>query len=266
MRTRPLLRIDLEREPQKVLEHRRQDVLFLDRRRAIGSNQKQRPQRRLREIRGLAFNHLNSHDTQTPDINLAAVLFARDDFGCHPVRGADHGGAFHLGLVDLGAEAEVGELDMTVEVEEDVVGFDVAVDDALGVEELKAMEGLAADGGDLALGHHVKGHDIGQTAAFHVLHDHPEVALDEEGIHEVDDVLVSTIFHDEDFIDDEVLFGLLFEIHLLDGDALVRADFERGVDTSRCALTDFDEAAVFLRWIAGIADLMQLRNDFSVAD
>lgn len=34
------------------------------------------------------------HDSETPYIYFWTILFAGDDFGCHPVWGTDHGRAF----------------------------------------------------------------------------------------------------------------------------------------------------------------------------
>ena len=95
----------------------------------------------------------------------------------------------------MGAEAEISELDVAVHAEQDVVGLDVAVNDTLGVQELQAVKCLAADSGDLTLGHHVEGDNIGKTATLHVFHHYPKITADKEGIHEVDDVLVPAISH-----------------------------------------------------------------------
>lgn len=108
MSRRPLLRINLERKVQEIPKHSRQRRLILDRRRSVGGDEPQGAQRRLGEVRRLAFDHLDGHDAEGPDVDFATVLFARDDFGGHPVGGADHGGALVVGFVDLGAEAEVG--------------------------------------------------------------------------------------------------------------------------------------------------------------
>ena len=69
-----------------------------------------------------------------PDVHFAAVFFLLDDFGRHPVRGADHGGAFGALFGEFGAEAEISDFDVAAGGEEDVIGFDVAVNDVLGVQ------------------------------------------------------------------------------------------------------------------------------------
>lgn len=62
-----------------------------------------------------------------------------DDFGRHPVGRADHGGAFRLLLRELGAEAKVGYFDGPGRGEQDVVGFDVAVDYVLLVQVVETF-------------------------------------------------------------------------------------------------------------------------------
>ena len=263
---RPLLRIDLQCETQKVPENRRQLMLRLNLRRPVRGDQIQRPQRALGEVRRFAFNHLDRHNPQGPNIDFAPVLLPRHNFWSHPVRRADHSRALHLALIDLRAEAEIREFDTPLHAQEDVVGLDIPMDDTLAVQELQPMQRLATDGANLALGHHIKCHDIRQTPALHVLHDDPQVALHQERVHEVDDILVPAVLHDQDLVDDEILLGLLLEVHLFDGNALVRPDFVGGVDATGGALADLHQAAVFLRWVRGVAYVLKLGEDFGVCD
>jgi hypothetical protein len=266
MRTGALLRVHFESKVQEVFESGRQIVLLLDRRRAICRDQIERAQGRLGQVWRLALNHLDRHDTQTPDVDFAAVFFACDNLGSHPVWCADHGRTLHVRLVNLGAETEIGQLDVAIHAEQNVVRLDVSVDNTLGVQELQAVKRLAADSGDLALRHHVEGNNIGKTTTLHVLHHHPKIATNEKRVHEVDDILMSAISHDQNFINDEILLRLLFQVHLLDGDALVGANLEGRVNTARSTLTDLDEVAELLRWIGRIADDVQFANDLGVGD
>lgn len=266
MRTGTLLGIDLESKVQEILESRRQIVLLLDRRGAVGRDQIERAQRRLGQVWRLAFYHLNGHDAQTPDVDLAAVFFACNNLGSHPVWCADHGRALHVGFIDLGAEAEICELDVAVHAEQNVVRFDVAVDDTLGVQELQAVKCLTANSGNLTLRHHVEGDNIGKTATLHVFHHNPKIAANKERVLEVDDVLVSAVSHDKNFVDDEILLGLLFQVHLLDCDAFVGADLESCVNTTRSTLANLDQVAELLRWIGGVTNHIQLPNDLGVCN
>lgn len=103
-----LLRIHLESKVQEITEDGRQVVLILNCRRAVGGNQIQSPQGRFRKIRRLTLDHLDGHDTQTPDINLAAILLSSHDFRGHPIRCTDHGVSLVMRVVDLGTETKVG--------------------------------------------------------------------------------------------------------------------------------------------------------------
>ena len=101
----------------------------------------------------------------------------------------------------------------------------------------------------------------------------------QEGVDVVDDIGVSRSTHDEDLVDDEILLGLLVEVHLLDGHREVRADLVRGVDTARSTEmmsdvmsvktewnnytpgADLDQVPVQLRRVRIRADLLQPLHD-----
>ena len=91
---------------------------------------------------GLAGGHLDDGAGDGPDVRLAPVPILLYDLRRHPVGRADHGGALGALLGEFGAEAEVGDLDGAAGGEEDVVGFDVAVDDVLAVEVDEALARL----------------------------------------------------------------------------------------------------------------------------
>lgn len=76
--------------------------------RAVGSDEPQGTQRTLVEVWGLSLNHLNGHDAQGPDVDLAAIFFTGNNLWCHPVGRSDHGRALVVVLVDLRAEAKIG--------------------------------------------------------------------------------------------------------------------------------------------------------------
>lgn len=107
------------------------------------------------------------------------------------------------------------------------------MNDAEVVKVSNAPQRLLAHRGNLGLCHHVRRHHVCQRTAFHVFHDDPEFALDQEGVDEVDNVLVLGFAHDENLVDDELLFGLLGEVHLFDGDRDIGVDGLRSVHTAR---------------------------------
>lgn len=108
MRRSSLLRIHLQSKVQEITEDGRQVVLVFDGRRAVGGDQIQGPQGRFRKIRRLTLDHLDGHDTQTPDINLTAILLSSNDFRGHPIRCTDHGVSLIVRVIDLGTETEIG--------------------------------------------------------------------------------------------------------------------------------------------------------------
>ena len=92
-------------------------------------------QRSVVVVRRLAVRHLQRRDAERPDVHLACVAHALNQLGRHPERRAHHRLAplaldvreterTHLGGETHG-EAEVGEFDLALPVDEDVVRFDV---------------------------------------------------------------------------------------------------------------------------------------------
>lgn len=90
---------------------------------------------------------------------------------------------------------------------------------------------LSAHTCNLRFTHTVRRHHVCQTASLHVLHHHPQVALPEVRIFKVYNVWMNWFAHDEDFVDDEILFRLFFEIHLFDRDG-ERLTVNRSVHTT----------------------------------
>ncbi len=55
----------------------------------------------------------------------------------------------------------------------------------------------------------------------------PKVSFPKVTVDVVDYILVTHLLHDDDFVDDEILLGLLLQIHLLDGNQLVALTVRR---------------------------------------
>ena len=151
LRTCPILDLHRQTLAQKDLQLLTQLIRILQCRRAVGRNQEKRFEGFFVEVRGFGFDHLNGHDAEGPHVDFGAVFFLLDDFGGHPVGSADHGGAFGFLVGQFGAETEVGygrfsvggggnsrmeltDFNIATSAEEDVVAFDVTVDDILAVE------------------------------------------------------------------------------------------------------------------------------------
>jgi hypothetical protein len=65
------------------------------------------------------------------------------------------------------------QLDVSFHAQENVVGLDIAVYDALGMQMLQTLKSFPANGRYLAFGHDVERHDVSETATLHKLHYHP---------------------------------------------------------------------------------------------
>lgn len=100
--------VDAETHAQEGLEFLAEFLGLLETGGAVGGDQVESLEGFFVQVRGFGFNHLNRHDTQGPAVHLGPVFFLLDDFGSHPVRGADHGGTLALGFGEFGAEAKVG--------------------------------------------------------------------------------------------------------------------------------------------------------------
>lgn len=102
------LDINAETDRQECLELLGQLVGLLETRGTVGCNKVQSLERLLVQVGWFGLDHLDSHDTQRPDIDLVTILFLLDYLGRHPVWGSDHRCTLAALLGELGAEAKIG--------------------------------------------------------------------------------------------------------------------------------------------------------------
>ena len=102
-----ILDVDSQALAEEDFELAAELVGVLESRGAVGGDQEKSFERLFIEVRRLGLNHLDSHDTERPHVNFAAIFLLLDDFGGHPVRSSDHGGALGLLISELGAESEI---------------------------------------------------------------------------------------------------------------------------------------------------------------
>jgi len=81
---------------------------------------------------GTSIYHLVNQNSQTPPVDFFFV-FSYEDFGCEVFGGSAESVCGDRGF----GEAEVGEFHVAVFVDLDVFGFEVTVDDVVGVEVLQ---------------------------------------------------------------------------------------------------------------------------------
>lgn len=92
-------------------------------------------------------------------------------------------------------EAEVGELGLAVGVDEDVAGFDVAVDDAAAVGEVDGVADLMEDLDGATGGEEVFADEVEDIAAVDQFHDEDAVFLDDGEFEDGGDVRVDEAGH-----------------------------------------------------------------------
>jgi hypothetical protein len=128
--------INAEADGQEGLEILAELLRLLETRSSVGSNQVQRFEWLLVEIRWLRLDHLNCHDSERPDIDLRAIFLLLYDFWSHPVWCTDHGGTLGLGLSKLGAETKISDLDVSSCIQKYIVTLDITMDDVLLMQML----------------------------------------------------------------------------------------------------------------------------------
>lgn len=116
-----------------------------------------------------AAEHDIEDNPATPDVDLGPrIESAADDLRRGVVRAAA-ARLQEVAVLDLIREAEVGDLDVEVVVEENVLGLEVAVDDLEAVGVLDAGDELLEETPRLRLGHAAVGDDVVEELAAGVL-------------------------------------------------------------------------------------------------
>ena len=89
-----------------------------------------------------ADEHLQEGDSDGPEVALVAVLVVGERLEGHVERRTDILFGRMLAFFDADGEPEVRDLHFLLEVEQDVAGLDIAVDEALGVDRSIPMDYL----------------------------------------------------------------------------------------------------------------------------
>lgn len=114
------------------------------------------------------------------------------------------------------AEAKIGNLDVHVAVEEQILGLEIAMNDALLVQVLYGRDDLSELGASLLLLHAaVRDQVVEDLAARRVLHHQVESLLCLYDLEELHDVRVVQALHDLDLAE-ELLQRALVQLRLVD--------------------------------------------------
>lgn len=83
----------------------------------------------------------------------------------------------------------------------------------------------------------------------------------EVAVQEVDNILVLTVLHNQNLIDDQILLGLQVQVHLLNSNTLVGVVLVGSKNTTRRTLADFVEVVVQPSRVPGRTDGKKSRPD-----
>ncbi|PLN78809.1 hypothetical protein BDW42DRAFT_174170 [Aspergillus taichungensis] len=127
-------------------------------------------------------------DTATPDVDLGpGVELAGDDLGGGVV-GAAAAGLEEVAVGHDVAEAEIGDLDVFLAVDEEVLGLEVAVDDLVAMAVLHGADDLLEELAGLGVVAAAPLDEVVEQLALGVLEDHDDVGLGGDDGVEFDDV------------------------------------------------------------------------------
>ena len=181
------------------------------------------------------------------------VVLAAGLFGGEIRPGPDHGAALgEVGVSGVEAcQAEVDDAGGAVGVEEDVVGFEVAVEDAALVGVLDAEGGLRDQSGGVEGREGAAAEALGEGAAFDQLGGEVGVAALEAGVEEAGDVGVVEAAGDVGFALEAAPRARVDLEQDLEGDVLPAGGVERAVDDPEPASPQLVEELVGTEGLGG---------------
>ena len=193
-------------------------------------------------------HHVVERDPRRPDVaREALVAVALEDLGRDVRRRAALLVHRVGGALEFAAHAEVADLDRVGQVDQNVVEFDVAVDDVFAVDVFEALDDLFEDDLRRRLVQLRALPDEGEQVSADVFHDEDDVFFCFEGVEDLRDELVAELAEDFDFVVDFLARAFVFQVLLvegLDGDEVAAADVEREVHLPEGAAAE--EAAVLV--------------------
>ena len=208
---------------------------------------------RARERR-VAGEHLVEHGAQGVDVGAGVDgLLAHGLLGAHVVRGAEgeaglgHAGA--AGLLHGEGDAEVGDEGLAL-VQQDVLGLDVAVDDALAVGVVEGAGDFGGEADGVGDGEHAFAREAGaQRLAGDERHDVVEQAVGVAAVEQREDVRMLQARGGADLAEEAFAAEGGAEVGMedLDGDVALVLEVVGEVDGGHAALAEFALEAVAVR-------------------
>src|SRR5476649_202239 len=206
----------------------------------------------------LPGEHFIQHHAQRVDVAagiapLTFYLFGGDVFGrSHDLRQL---GERETPASGLGGDAEVDELDLVVLVDHDILGFQIAVDHAVGVN---VVQGVADPGGDsnrpAGWKFALLAEDLAEQAALDPLHDHVHLAavLIREHLHDagVIEVLADGFLAPEPVEENRI--GLHLRVGYFDRDFAPVAQIHAAEDGGHAATRHHTVNAVVIELVSGM--------------
>ena len=109
----------------------------------LGNNQIEHLLLWLADIRRLAIGKFQSEDSETPNVYFLIVLsLASDQLWGHPAYSSYLTGSSCSLLCQLSCVTEISKLQVSLLVDEDVIGLDISMDNVFGVKIGKSLESL----------------------------------------------------------------------------------------------------------------------------
>ena len=188
----------------------------------------------------MTVGDLHGKYSERPDIYLVVVILLKpDQLRCHPTYGADLADGSSFLLVELCRITEIGQLDVTLSVDENVVTFDISVNDSSGMQIVKGLKSFSEDvGADLLVD--VASsllQNLSQITNIHKLEEDPELLTVIKCLDALQDaVLAVAHLHDGDFVPDVFVLISVFWLYQLQGKVLVvgfSPDVEYSSEASR---------------------------------
>jgi hypothetical protein len=95
--------------------------------------------------------HLDHDTSQSPPVHTFAITLLMKDFGSEVLGSTTHGKGIMVGFDSHFGEAEVGDTDVSLKVNQNIFRLQVAVYDVMGMEKFESQNNLTCEKQSLVL-------------------------------------------------------------------------------------------------------------------